>query len=352
MLTIEQFQSSVIFLALSSIAVSYIFKAKITKRNDPYTDAELNNIGTKNIKGFLFGLFLVSVGIAIKVAYDSNVMSPNLYGVLDVNRHSSVLEIRKAYKEASKKYHPDKNPDAVDIFREIKTSYDILIDEAQRDIYNRFGDGKLDFDPRKDEFQLISEMLTVYVFWTITSYIATMPSGARASRTWIMIIGIVVMAIEVVLCLTETTMPEWASLNKRSTEYELIYMLHSIFPGLIIGFRCLSEYLYVDVNSSSILVLEDVFQQQENLHSLLQDVQTTLTDANATKLISGQELRIESNKQDSMRTKLVELCDQLEMANESTKRHIQNLKSSNSNPGANYYWILFVILYGGMYFLQ
>lgn len=356
MLSTEQIQSTLICLALGYPIVSFIFRDKAYGSSSPSTDAELNKIGAKNKKGFGLAVFLISLGIAIKMAYDSRAHSPNLYGILEINRHSSPLEIRKAYKDASKKYHPDKNPDAVDIFRDIKSSYDILMDEVQRDVYNRFGDGTLEFDPRKDEMKLLSEVATVYVFWTIVAFIATLPAGARASRTWIMIVGILLLSIEVVLCLTETPIPEWVSLNKRTTEYELLFMLHSIFPGLILGFRCLSEYLYVDVDSSSILVLQDVFTQQKNLHVLLHEVQNTLSDSNASKSGSGsgslQESRIESSKEDSMRTKLVELCDQVEMATESTKRHILHLKNSSSNPGASYYWVLFVILYGGIYFLQ
>ena len=51
----------------------------------------------------------------------------NYYDALEVGRHSSTLDIRKAYKKMSKIYHPDKSPgpEMADRFQKIKTAYDV-----------------------------------------------------------------------------------------------------------------------------------------------------------------------------------------------------------------------------------
>ncbi len=59
--------------------------------------------------------------------YDMSVLPQNLYSVLECGRHQTSLEIRKSYKNLSKRYHPDKNPtvDAQLRFQELKGAYDV-----------------------------------------------------------------------------------------------------------------------------------------------------------------------------------------------------------------------------------
>lgn len=59
----------------------------------------------------------------------------NYYAVLGVPRNASADEIKKAYRSAAKKYHPDKspgNPFADAHFSEIREAYDVLSDEGRR----------------------------------------------------------------------------------------------------------------------------------------------------------------------------------------------------------------------------
>ncbi|KAK4328828.1 hypothetical protein Pmani_000770 [Petrolisthes manimaculis] len=65
------------------------------------------------------------------------------YKILEVNRSSSVAEIKKAYRRLALKWHPDKNPDnqddATKKFKEISEAYEVLSDEKKRKIYDQFG---------------------------------------------------------------------------------------------------------------------------------------------------------------------------------------------------------------------
>lgn len=56
-------------------------------------------------------------------------MSKNYYKILGVDEETSVNEIKKAYRRLAHKFHPDKNkdPTAVEKFREIAQAYAVLI---------------------------------------------------------------------------------------------------------------------------------------------------------------------------------------------------------------------------------
>jgi len=64
------------------------------------------------------------------------------YEVLGVTQKATVEEIRKAYKQAALKHHPDRNPgdkSAEDKFKEASEAYSVLCDEEKRVTYDRFG---------------------------------------------------------------------------------------------------------------------------------------------------------------------------------------------------------------------
>jgi molecular chaperone DnaJ len=69
------------------------------------------------------------------------------YEVLEVSKTATQEEIKKAYKQAALKYHPDRNPDdkvAEMKFREATEAYDILRDDVKRKKYDLYGHGGLE----------------------------------------------------------------------------------------------------------------------------------------------------------------------------------------------------------------
>ncbi|KAL8741149.1 MAG: hypothetical protein Q9190_006219 [Brigantiaea leucoxantha] len=73
------------------------------------------------------------------------VVENKLYNSLEISSSASQDEIKKAYRKAALKYHPDKNkdkPDAAEKFKEVSQAYEILSDPEKRKVYDQYG---LDF---------------------------------------------------------------------------------------------------------------------------------------------------------------------------------------------------------------
>lgn len=61
---------------------------------------------------------------------------------------------------------------------------------------------------------------------------------------------------------------------------------------------------------------------------------------------------ISRDKVDEILRKIGEIREKFDSSSELYNHRINDLRNSSSNPGSNYYWIVFVLMYGGIFFLQ
>ena len=69
------------------------------------------------------------------------------YEVLGATKTASEAELKKAFRRAAHKYHPDRNPDnaeAEEKFKEAKEAYEVLSDAQKRSAYDQFGHAGVD----------------------------------------------------------------------------------------------------------------------------------------------------------------------------------------------------------------
>ena len=69
-------------------------------------------------------------------------MARDYYEILGTSRDADREEIKRAYRQLARKYHPDvnKEPGAEDTFKEINRAYEVLSEPELRARYDRFGE--------------------------------------------------------------------------------------------------------------------------------------------------------------------------------------------------------------------
>eukprot|EP01100_Stratorugosa_tubuloviscum_P009217 TRINITY_DN3849_c0_g1_i1.p1 TRINITY_DN3849_c0_g1~~TRINITY_DN3849_c0_g1_i1.p1 ORF type:complete len:372 (-),score=134.38 TRINITY_DN3849_c0_g1_i1:124-1239(-) len=99
----------------------------------------MNFFKRKNNLIFVSSLFLL-------ILFFEFCFTKDYYQILGVPRDASQRQIKKAYRDLSLKYHPDKNPgnkEASDKFIEIAGAYEVLSDSEKRRVYDQHGEDGL-----------------------------------------------------------------------------------------------------------------------------------------------------------------------------------------------------------------
>lgn len=78
--------------------------------------------------------------LLVLIIYISKVIEcRDFYKILNIKRNASPSDIKKAYRQLSLKYHPDKNVDDDDAkskFQDISAAYEVLSDPDKRRKYD------------------------------------------------------------------------------------------------------------------------------------------------------------------------------------------------------------------------
>lgn len=104
--------------------------------------AKLREDGNETAFGWVAGSWSAIFPAAVLKAWFGQSSRPedaaSLYGVLCVAPTATAAEIKAAWKRLARQWHPDtsREPDAADVFRRIKSAYDVLGDDGKRARYD------------------------------------------------------------------------------------------------------------------------------------------------------------------------------------------------------------------------
>lgn len=68
----------------------------------------------------------------------------NFYSLLGISKSASSTEVKKAYRKAALKNHPDKPTGNADKFKQVQKAYEVLSDPDKRQKYDQFGEAGVD----------------------------------------------------------------------------------------------------------------------------------------------------------------------------------------------------------------
>ena len=81
-------------------------------------------------------------------------MSKNYYEILELNNYADETEIKKSYRRLALKWHPDKNPNNIEMatekFNEISEAFEVLGDKQKRKQYDIFGNINSNQTPKQN----------------------------------------------------------------------------------------------------------------------------------------------------------------------------------------------------------
>lgn len=280
-------------------------------------------------------LFLAAIA-GIKTGMEYMDKGPNHYVRLGVTRSSSPLDIKRAYKKLSLQLHPDKNkaPDAADQFNDAKKAYDVLMDLEFHSVYDKLGQEAIDANKRFDENQFFLELGIFYVTWALLVFVLTLGKKSGDARQWCYT-GMVVMLVAEITLMTSPTnpLPEW--LFPQTTEHEIVWILHSIYPAFMNGCRSLGSYLYVDLEAQTKKLLLALQEQNKDILLVLRDVQIGVQTIEQNGGSGGgggahPSARGPGAPRVTPTGKLKELQERLQSNNTNVATAVQSLKGENS----------------------
>ena len=143
--------------------------------------------GNRRKAAMIAGGVLAAVS-AVKLGLEMAHKAPSYYDKLEVMPTANHAEIKKGYRAAAQKVHPDKlqaageDEDGDEAFVELKKAYDVLTDSALRDLYQKFGPDGLEY--QTDTSKLMAGLGFFYVVWITVAYLLTRRKSVGAAQTW------------------------------------------------------------------------------------------------------------------------------------------------------------------------
>jgi hypothetical protein len=222
------------------------------------------------------------------------------------------------------------------------------MDMEFREVYNKFGQEGINSNKRFDETQFFIELGVFYVTWGIMAYVLTLGKRSGLARQWTFTGLIVMLVIEISIMTSRgNPFPSW--FLPQNTEYEAIWLLHTLFPAFMNGCRSIGGYLYVDLEAQTRQLLVALQEQNKDILLVLRDVQIGVQNIQAnggggggnrltnatTSAVGGGGGAVPLRATPT--GKIKELQDRLQTSNSTVQQAVTQLKSEKSNSNFGFY---------------
>jgi len=208
------------------------------------------------------GLYLAIAVLIVIAVLQLKRMEPNCFELLDVPKAATQVEISKAFRRQSAKFHPDKlksgsvpaadlpsgfqfsNPE--DLFIKIQRCSDLLSDPIKLGYYNRFGDTNFTF---KNEAAMFPVMIVFSFIGYIVNYIVcvimTASNESKGGRYWITCFLIFAFTSEMYLkFLGEEHIFSHVPILGKLLVFEQISILKDLIPSVLSSALLISQLIY------------------------------------------------------------------------------------------------------------
>lgn len=218
---------------------------------------------------------LLALVASIKLGFELMHKEPSYYDMMEVPPGAPLSDIKKGYKRASLRVHPDKltaaggedDETSDEAFLALKAAYDVLHDTHLRDLYNKFGPPGI--ENKSDTNALLAGLGFFYVVWLAVAYLLTRRKSVARAQTW-SFTGLLALGIfEYQACILDFDFLEEAL--PQLAMFEKIELLHRLYPVYLLGARMVAWLIFEDVDTYNALVLQRLHAKTDMLLLMIRD---------------------------------------------------------------------------------
>ena len=243
------------------------------------------NQGNKQ-RGLIYAIAFLLAAALLTAYFSTTASSPSYYSLLNVPTTASTADIRRAYKAAAIRLHPDKNPSvlAASEFARLQAAYEILEKADTRAVYDRWGEEAAVRSVREPSTTAFSSQRTMdtllfYVVWLALTYILCLSRDAVLGRNaaWVLLFCTGVAEYQMLY----GAFNPLSSLLPFTPLFDKVAFLHHLYPALMNACRLLSQFLYVDYDALERAFMRDILLSNIQILRTVQQIQLTIEKGRA-----------------------------------------------------------------------
>ena len=233
-------------------------------------------------RGLLYAtLFLFATAVLITLL-TLQTSAPSYYAVLNTPTSASSADVRRAYKAAAVRLHPDKNPTsphAAADFALLARAYEVLEKPELRTLYDRYGPTASDYatshpSPAPYAQQAVLDAALWYVSWLGLTYILCLSRDATLGRNgaWVLLFLTGVAEYQMLYAAFNPL----ATLLPFTPIHVKIHFLRSLYPSLMNAARLLSQFLFVDHDALHLQLMQQILTSNVLILATVRQVQASV----------------------------------------------------------------------------